>query len=270
MVYIYVIITAVCFFSSVIGSICGIGGGVIIKPVLDATGIMAVDTVSFLSGCTVLSMSAMSMYKNFKREEKTAFNKRFATVLATGSVIGGIAGKSAFQVLSGCFSSVNKIGAVQAGVLAVITFATFVYTVFKQWIRTKHIDNRIITFVIGILLGMMSSFLGIGGGPINLIVLFYFFSLETKQAAIYSLYIIMFSQIASLGSTLLGKSVPEFRKEILGLMILCGVLGGIVGSKINAKIENKIIDKLFMILILIIIAISVYNVFHYLYPKGIP
>mgnify|MGYP001150603034 CR=1 FL=1 len=30
----------VCFFASVIGAICGIGGGVIIKPVLDSVGIL--------------------------------------------------------------------------------------------------------------------------------------------------------------------------------------------------------------------------------------
>ena len=28
----------VCFFASVIGAICGIGGGVIIKPLLDSVG----------------------------------------------------------------------------------------------------------------------------------------------------------------------------------------------------------------------------------------
>ena len=32
---------------------------------------------------------------------------------------------------------------------------------------------------IGLLLGIMSSFLGIGGGPINLAVLFFFFGMET-------------------------------------------------------------------------------------------
>lgn len=50
----------VCFAASVVGSICGIGGGVIIKPVLDAFGIMDVSTLSFLSGCTVLSMTTYS------------------------------------------------------------------------------------------------------------------------------------------------------------------------------------------------------------------
>ena len=42
--------------ASAVGAVCGIGGGEIIKQVLDATGILAVTTGSFLSGCTVLSM----------------------------------------------------------------------------------------------------------------------------------------------------------------------------------------------------------------------
>lgn len=35
------------FFASVIGAICGIGGGVIIKPVLDSVGILDVTAISF-------------------------------------------------------------------------------------------------------------------------------------------------------------------------------------------------------------------------------
>lgn len=60
------IIMIVCFFSSVVGAICGIGGGVIIKPVLDATGIMEVATASFLSGCTVLSMSRYHFIRTYE------------------------------------------------------------------------------------------------------------------------------------------------------------------------------------------------------------
>ena len=58
------LIFLICFSASVIGAICGIGGGVIIKPVLDAFGIMDVATISFLSGCTVLSMTTYSVIKN--------------------------------------------------------------------------------------------------------------------------------------------------------------------------------------------------------------
>ena len=40
----------VSILSCTVGSICGIGGGVIIKPVLDATGIMGVSSISFFVG----------------------------------------------------------------------------------------------------------------------------------------------------------------------------------------------------------------------------
>ena len=51
----------VSLFASVAGAICGIGGGVIIKPVLDVLHLETVATISFLSGCTVLSMSCYSV-----------------------------------------------------------------------------------------------------------------------------------------------------------------------------------------------------------------
>lgn len=51
----------VSFLASTAGAICGIGGGVIIKPVLDLFQMASVSTISFLSGCTVLSMSLYSV-----------------------------------------------------------------------------------------------------------------------------------------------------------------------------------------------------------------
>lgn len=58
-----IIVFAVCLAASVIGGICGIGGGVIIKPVLDAMGVMSVSALQFLSGLTVLGMSAVSVLR---------------------------------------------------------------------------------------------------------------------------------------------------------------------------------------------------------------
>lgn len=260
----YLIIVLVCFFSSVVGAICGIGGGVIIKPVLDATGVMAVTTVSFLSGCTVLSMSVVSLYKNLKSKHTFAFDKMFATVLALGGVAGGLTGKELYQGIISRLSDSSRVGAVQAFVLMVVTTGTLLYTIRKEKIHTKNLENRAVIFGIGIILGILSSFLGIGGGPINLVVLFYFFSMETKQAALYSIYVIMFSQIASLLSTVCKGNVPPFEPGILCMMIGCGILGGLVGSRINKKIGNQTVDQLFMGLMALIICINIYNIFRYI------
>ena len=105
----------------------------------------------------------------------------------------------------------------------------------------------------------MSSFLGIGGGPINLVVLGFFFGMDTKTAAANSLYIILFSQSASLLTTILTKSVPDFRILALILMIAGGIGGGIVGRKLNRKMDNRAVDRLFIVLMVLIVCICIYN-----------
>ncbi len=59
----YIIFFIISFGACIVGAICGIGGGVIIKPVLDAFGVLSVSAISFLSGCTVLAMTCYSVGK---------------------------------------------------------------------------------------------------------------------------------------------------------------------------------------------------------------
>ncbi len=260
----YLIIILACYLASVIGSICGIGGGVIIKPVLDATGIMPVTTISFLSGCTVLSMSGVSLYSHLKCRNQRKFDKHFATVIALGGVAGGLAGKEMYQAVIRNLSDTGQVGAIQAMVLLFLTGGTLVYTIFKDRIPTKKITCKGVIFIVGILLGIMSSFLGIGGGPINLIVLFYLFSMTTKQAAVYSIYVILFSQTASIISVFIQNKVPSFSMTVLVLMCVCGILGGLTGARLNRRLTDKTVDKLFMGLMAVIIIICVYNIFKYI------
>ena len=137
------------------------------------------------------------------------------------------------------------------------------FTIFKYKIKTRRVTNRAVCAVIGLALGFMSSFLGIGGGPINLVVLFYFFSMPTKTAAQNSLYIILFSQLASLLTSLVTRSVPEYAWSALIFMVCGGIGGGIAGRAVNKKIDDKAVDKLFMGLMAVIICISVYNAFRF-------
>lgn len=141
---------------------------------------------------------------------------------------------------------------------------TLLYTLYKSKIKTYRIDKKSVCFSIGAFLGIISSFLGIGGGPINLVVLFFFFSMPTKIAAENSLYIIFFSQGANLISTIISGNVPEFKPEVLILMIVGGIAGGICGRKINEGIDEKIVDMLFIGLMIMIMLINVYNIYKYI------
>ena len=248
----------VAFLSSIVGAICGIGGGVVIKPVLDMLQMGAPATINFLSGCTVLSMSLYSVSKAL-RSGDSKVETSTGTPLALGAALGGVVGKELFSAVKAFFNGSPMVGGVQAVALGIITLGTLLYTVNKAKIRTRRTDNKLVCVVIGLLLGIMSSFLGIGGGPINLVVLGFCFSMDTKTAAANSLYIILFSQIASLLATVVTGSVPEFRILALALMVAGGIGGGIVGRSLNKKMDNKAVDKLFIGLMILIVAICVYN-----------
>lgn len=79
----------VSFLASTAGAICGIGGGVIIKPTLDLFQMASVSTISFLSGCTVLSMSLYSVGRGLLAHDSTVDFKT-GTPLALGAAIGGV------------------------------------------------------------------------------------------------------------------------------------------------------------------------------------
>lgn len=253
----------VSIFASVIGAICGIGGGIIIKPILDSLGVLSVSTVSFLSSCTVLSMSTYSVVSgNVNKESKV--EKRLCFPLAIGSIAGGIAGKEAFTYILENSADKNRVGLIQAVCMVIVTLLTLIYTLMKDKLVTLHFHNAVICVIIGALLGMMSSFLGIGGGPVNIVVLSYFFSMNTKTAAESSLYIIMFSQLSSILKSLLFRQIPPFTMIVLVLMVIGGIFGGVMGKRINKHISPVVVDKLFIILMIALILLNNYNIYKYI------
>lgn len=260
---IFIMVFLICFLACVAGAICGIGGGVIIKPALDAFGIMDVSTISFLSGCTVLSMSAYSFLRS-KLDGGSRVERHTGFPLALGAALGGVLGKNLFQLIRSMSDDPNKVGAVQAACLTLVTLGTLLYTLYKSRIHTHSVHSRGACAVIGLLLGILSSFLGIGGGPINLVVLFFFFSMDTKTAAENSLYIILFSQTASLLASIATGSVPPFSVGMLCLMVAGGICGGICGRKINKRLDSRAVDRLFIALMAVIICINLYNIYQFL------
>ncbi|MFI3205853.1 MAG: sulfite exporter TauE/SafE family protein [Clostridia bacterium] len=247
----------ICIVSTTIGAISGIGGGVIIKPVLDMISVLDVSLISFFSGCTVLAMSSYSLISS--RTGSVKVESRRGTLLAAGGVIGGIGGKYLFDIVNTSAGDSGMISIVQNTVLGILTLAVFFYMLRKNSIKGYDIQNAVACVLIGVFLGAIGAFLGIGGGPINLIVLYYFFSMDTKLAALTSIYIIFFSQLASLALALI-QGVPSFDPVILVLMILGGIGGGIIGRKIAKAISEKATDNLFTTVLFVIMIICIYNI----------
>lgn len=251
----------VCFTASVIGGLCGIGGGVLAKPLLDAVGVMPVSTVSFLSGLTVLSMAAISVYKNRKTDR---LQWKRSLPLGIGAALGGVWGKWLFDVLRGFAGADRLVGCVQAAVLGLFVLGILFYVRLRARIRTRHIENRAACGLIGSLLGLISAFLGIGGGPMNIVVFHYFFSMDTKTSAVNSLLVVLISQSGSFLYSLISRTIPAFQVFTLVVMVCAGVMGGFTASRLQEKMHAKQIDRLFCAVLLLILLLCAYNVFRLL------
>lgn len=254
----------VALLSCTLGKICGMGGGVLIKPMLDAFGVLSVETINFYSACTVTAMSGWSVAKSLRGGERQ-LELRISTPLALGAALGGFVGKGLFSRVAALFANPNAAGGVQAAILFALTLLTLLYTAKKNAIRGWRVHNLFLCGLIGFVLGALGAFLGIGGGPFNMAVLYLFFSMPTKQAAENSLYVILISQIAGLVKTFLSASVPGFVPQLLLGMVFCGILGSELGGRLNRRLTEESATRAFEAAMLLVMGISVYNIGKYLF-----
>lgn len=255
MVFLFFIIS---FLASIIGAISGIGGGVLIKPLMDVLSGLNVSLISFLSSTTVLSMATVSLVRS--RKSSVSIQFRTTSMMATGGILGGMIGKSLFDIVKSGFGNDTVIAISQSTILLLITLGVLIFYLVKERITPQHHTGLLFSLFIGFLLGSVASFLGIGGGPINLAVLYLFFSMDSKTAALNSLFIIFFSQVANLLFTLISGNIPEFEPLVLVIMIAGGVAGGITGSHLSGKMTNRAVDRLFMALLAVIMLLCLYNI----------
>lgn len=250
-------LVALC--ACVVGSICGMGGGVIIKPVLDAIGVMDGVSINFLSGCTVVGMTLWNVGKTLLKKE-SVIDLRTSTLLGIGAAIGGILGKTLYSSIVSSLPNPRLASGVQAIVLLIATTVTLLYTLNKSKIRSRNVQNPAAIAVIGLCLGLLGAFLGIGGGPFNVAALYLFFSMPTKKATQNSLYIILISQAVSLGMTIVRGATPSVMWWLLAGMVLCGVIGSEIGRQVHRRLNERGATLLFEGSMVLVMCINVYNI----------
>jgi len=255
------IYSAVILVATTLGAFVGLGGGVIIKPVLDFIGQEPRIQVDFLSCAAVFTMSVVSTGKAIRN--KTEIKKNIVIFIASGSIAGGFLGKYIMDLLENRFVNVN-MRCIQAFVLASLLAAVCFYVAKQR--KSFHIKNPLAIILVGLTLGFAASFLGIGGGPINVAVLTLFFSLNVKESAVYSVAIIFFSQLSKLITIFLSTGILPYSHQWKTLLFIlpAAILGGIIGSKLNRKSDDKIIRKIFTVVMIMLVMLNIYNGINYL------
>ncbi len=251
----YFIYSVVIFLSTLLGAFVGLGGGVIIKPMLDALHMHTLSEISFFSSCAVFAMSVTSTAKYLKKG--VSFEKRILLPLSAGAVLGGFLGNRAFSAALQSAQSADAVKGVQSATLCALLFYVLIFVNVRT--KTARLQNPIGILCAGLLLGALAAFLGIGGGPINVAALTLLFSFSVRDAAVYSVAVIFFSQLSNLGIQLLRGGVQNYDLKMLLAVIPCAVVGGLLGAVLNRKCSEKAARITFSLAIFSMVILTLYN-----------
>ena len=263
---IYVIYFFVFLASCIIGAIVGLGGGVIIRPILDAVHFHGVDDIGFLTSTAVLIMAVVSTWKKVQDGTKIDFSK--AALICLGSLIGGTVGDQLLRVPAHMFGETN---------LQIIqTISTIFFLIMAIYFTEKsnlryELHNKVLYVLLGIFLGTIAVFLGIGGGPINVPVFMILFSLPAKQATAYSIVVIFFSHFSrmiTMGITGEALGYMEFDLSFLPYIIPAAIIGGAIGAIISRKLTDNAVKRAFSITMWGLIIINIYNLVNFIVFYG--
>lgn len=206
-------------------------------------------------------MSAVSLVNSVKLDIQIKI--KLSMMIALSSITGGIIGKVIFNYAVENINNSDLVMLIQAAIIAGLMVFIFIFVKYKHLMTTYHLKSPFIIIGVGLVLGVLAAFLGIGGGPFNVAILTLLFSMDSKEAGLNSIFIIFFSQLSSIVYTASTTGFSHFDLAMMPYMIAGGVLGGLIGSRLIIKVPNRTVDKIFLIGIVIIIGISVVNVGRY-------
>lgn len=244
----------IILFATTLGAFVGLGGGVIIKPLLDLVGHDTVQAVSFISSVSVFAMSISATIKHIR--SKTKFEVPTILFISLGAAVGGYAGNHLFELLLIFFGN-EKIKGIQGLILGILLVIVLFYLNGNH--KSFHVKNRVAILLTGLILGGIASFLGIGGGPINVAFFVLFFSFTIKEAAVYSVATIFFSQFIKLATIYSNNQFAPFDLTILLYLVPIAILGGIVGAFLNKKCDEEVIKRTFTVAVTATALLNLYN-----------
>ncbi len=254
-IFIYGVIV---MFAAVAGTVSGLGGGVIIKPLFDMAGFHSMGEIGFYSSVSVFTMSLVSMIKQIKGGFE--FNYKKILYISCGSIIGGLIGEKIFEEVASLFSN-RQVKVIQSSIFALILLSVLIYTFNKHKMKQYKLKNFFAVFLTGLILGAVSVFLGIGGGPLNIAVLMLLFSCDMKESAVYSIVMIFFSQLSKLGSLLVEGKVTAYELSLVPAICTISIVGGFIGTILNQRLDSRKIEKIYVTILIGLFLIALYNVF---------
>ena len=231
------------FIAGILGSIIGLGGGIIIVPVLTFLGFSPKLAVSnSLFAVFSNSVGSTVAYAKQKRVE-FSLGWKLGLMAVPGTILGAF-------ISSDLSSEIFKV------LFALVLISSASYIFLKRKIEEKSVDisRLLLVFSAGasFFAGIISSLFGIGGGLIFVPLMVVALGISMKRAAPTSQFILMFASFSGLiVHSMLGH--PDYYQALL--LSIGAFAGGILGARLSLEIkENKL--KIIVVIVLIAAAIK--------------
>jgi len=260
MTFVAIKILLISVFAGVLGSILGLGGGIIVTPAL--TLLFGVDIqhaigASLISVIATSSGAAVAYIRDGITNIRVGMFLEIATTVGaiTGALIGGIISPNVLYIIFGIlllYSVINMLKKTKEELPVQVPSHSLAQTLklegeyFDKALQkqvTYNVDNVYGGFGVMYVAGVISGLLGIGSGSFKVMAMDVFMKLPLKVSSATSNFMMGVTGAAS-------ASIYLFRGDINPLIsapVALGVLiGATLGARIMQRLKSKTIRKLFI------------------------
>ena len=233
------------FAAGLLGSIIGLGGGIIIVPVLTFFGFSPALASSNSIFAVFSNAIASSISYAKQRRIEYSIGLKLGLLSIPGTVVGAF-------ISSDITPSIFKI------LFALILISASIYIFSKRKIEQKNynLSKQIMILAIGasFFAGIISGLFGVGGGIIFVPLMVVAMGLSMKNAAPTSQFILLFASASALVThTLLGH--PDFYQALL--LSVGAFVGGLVGARLSLEIKENSL-KILISIVMIGVAVKLF------------
>lgn len=240
-----IIMLLIGIFGGFISGLVGIGGAIIIYPMLLLLPpLVGLPTYSayIASGLTSSQVFFSTLSGSFKAYKNKDFSRTLVLNMGSGMIIGSILGAILANLINVQF--VNMVYIIIALLALILMF-------IKVAPSTSHIKfNRLLLITIGGIIGLVSGIVGAGGAFIIIPVLLVIFKLPMNMVVTNSIVIAFISSIGAFIIKLLQGYIPVNSAIPL-------ILGSILFTPLGMKIGQKIPDYIQKMIVSILIVIAI-------------
>ena len=233
------------FAAGLLGSIIGLGGGIIIVPVLTFFGFSPALAASNSIFAVFSNAIASSISYAKQRRIEYSIGLKLGLLSIPGTVVGAF-------ISSEITPSIFKI------LFALILISASIYIFSKRKIEQKNynLSKQIMILAIGasFVAGIISGLFGVGGGIIFVPLMVVAMGLSMKNAAPTSQFILLFASGSALVThTILGH--PDFYQALL--LATGAFVGGLVGARLSLEIKENSL-KILISIVMIAAAVKLF------------